>query len=254
MSHRRHPRTDLGTRSASGHSVNLREPKETDRSSRSREALKAILILVPILTIAGIMVWMLQPASAATGLLRVALVDAGQGETSHIYLPLVLKAWPPTPTPTPTPTATPIPTATPGTVMVYDVDGNVRDLNWAWEKYGVWIEGASPGLDGWVFRIVELREQSGPANIDVWVLGEGGGPMTGVTVRKSWPDGQVEQITDLDGRTGFGMGGGDKHPEGTSGPLSFQVVAAAPSDVGRGFGWLGRTAHDHFNIVFRLVR
>jgi len=139
-------------------------------------------------------------------------------------------------------------------VTVYDVNRNVRDLNWAWEKYGVWIEGASPGLDGSVFRIVELREQSGPSNIDAWVLGEGGGPMAGVTVRKSWPEGQVEQITDLDGRTGFGMGPGDKHPEGTSGALSFQVVAGAPSDVGRGFGWLGHTDHDHLNIVFRLVR
>lgn len=234
--------------------MNLRRPEERDRSSRIREALKAILVLVPILTIAGIMVWMLQPASAATGLLRVAFVDVGQGETSYTYLPLALKAWPPTPTPTCTPTATPIPTSTPEGVVVYDMDGHVRDLIWAQEKYGIWIEEASPRPDGSVFRIVELREQSGPANIDVWVLDEGAGPMAGVTVRKTWPDGQVEQATNLDGRTGFGMGGGDKHPEGTPGPLSFEVVASAPSEVGRGFGWLGGTNHDHLNIVFRLVR
>lgn len=234
--------------------MNLRGRKEMDRSSRRPEAPKAILILVPILTIAGIMLWALQVASAATGLLPVAFIHAGQGDTSYTYLPLVLKASPPMPTPTFTPTATPIPSPTPGTVVVYDMYGNVRDLNWAWEKYGVWIEEASPGPDGSVFRIVELREQSGPANIDVWVLGEGGGPMAGVTVRKSWPDGQVEQTTDLDGRTGFGMGGGDKHPEGTSGALSFEVVASVPSDVGRGFGWLGGTEHDHLNIVFRLMR
>jgi hypothetical protein len=234
--------------------VNLRGRKEMDRSSRRPEAPQAILILVPILTIAGIMLWALQIASAATGLLPVAFIHAGQGDTSYTYLPLVVKASPPTPTPTFTPTATPIPSPTPGTVVVYDMYGNVRDLNWAWEKYGVWIEETSPGPDGSVFRIVELREQSGPANIDVWVFDEGGEPMAGVTVRKTWPEDQVEQITDIDGRTGFAMGGGDKHPEGTSGPLSFEVVASAPSDVGRGFGWLGGTEHDHLNIVFRLMR
>lgn len=234
--------------------MNLRECKEMDRSSRRPQAPKAILILVPILTIAGIMFWTLQMASAATRLLPVAFIHAGQGDTSYTYLPLVLKASPPTPTPTFTPTATPIPSPTPGTVVVYDMYGNLKDLNWAQQKYGIWIEAASPGPDGSVFRIVELREESGPANINVWVLGEGGGPMAGVTVRKSWPDGQVEQTTDLDGRTGFGMGGGDKHPEGTTGPLSFEVVASVPSDVGRGFGWLGGTNHDHLNIVFRLMR
>ena len=137
---------------------------------------------------------------------------------------------------------------------MYDADGNERDMPWAQAKYGVWIERAGFVPGGLVYRIVELREQSGPSNIDVWVLDEGGGPMVGVAVRKSWPEGQIEQTTDLDGRTGFGMGPGDKHPKGTSGALSFQVVAGAPSDVGRGFGWLGATEHDHLNIVFRLVR
>ena len=124
-------------------------------------------------------------------------------------------------------------------------------MDWAWNKYGVWIDRAAPGP---AYRVIELREKLGSANIDVWVLNEEGEPMAGVTVRKWWPEGQIEQTTDLEGRTGFGMGGGDRHPEGSSGGLSFAVVAGAPSDVGGGFGWLGNTAHDHMEIVFQLVR
>lgn len=121
-----------------------------------------------------------------------------------------------TPTATETPTETPTsepPTATPTpapqiVTRVYDADGNERDMQWAQAKYGVWIERATFVPGGLVYRIVELSEQSGPSNIDVWVWGEGGEPMAGVTVRKTWPEGQLEQTTDLEGRTGFGMGGG----------------------------------------------
>lgn len=128
-------------------------------------------------------------------------------------------------------------------------------MNWAWEKYGVWIEGASPGPEGYVYRIVELRERVHTASIiDVWVLDEAGLPMVGMVVRKSWPDDFVEEVTGEDGRAGFGIGGGEYHPEGTSGPDWFEVRGDIPSGIGCGFGMLGHTEHDHLNIVFQLVR
>ena len=67
--------------------MNLREHKETDRSLRCPEALKAIIILVPILTVAGIILWALQAPSAATGLLRVTFIDVGQGDAAWLKTP-----------------------------------------------------------------------------------------------------------------------------------------------------------------------
>jgi len=161
----------------------------------------------------------------------------------------------PLPTATATETATETPAPTPVTVRVYDMYGNVRDLNWAWEKYGVWIDGAPPGP---AYRAVELREQVDTwCGNDVTVLNEAGEPMAGVLVRKSWPDGFLDEATNDEGRVGFGSGKpecyrGEKG--GFSGPLSFQVVDGIPSDIGRGFGWICLTNHDHMDIVFQLMR
>ena len=168
----------------------------------------------------------------------------------------------PASTPTPTPTATKRPTKTPTSVpvvVVYDENDNIKDLTWAWEKYGVWIEEASPGSDGSVFRIVELRERVNTwCGNDVTVVNEAREPIFGVLVRKSWPGGFVEEPTESNGKRGFGAGGGDCHggKKGTqSGPYSFGIVdGVIPSDIGHGFGWICLTNHDHMDIVFQLVR
>ncbi|MGB5932388.1 MAG: hypothetical protein WBH57_04905 [Anaerolineae bacterium] len=128
-------------------------------------------------------------------------------------------------------------------------------MNWAWGKYGVWIERAPPGP---AYRVVELRERVYTwCGNDVTVLNEAGEPMAGVLVRKSWPGDFVEEPTGSNGKRGFGASKTDCHrgeKGGFSGPFSFQIMADIPSDIGRGFGWICGTNHDHMDLLFQLVR
>jgi hypothetical protein len=70
----------------------------------------------------------------------------------------------------------------------------------------------------------------------------------------------VEQATESNGKRGFGSDkpdcyrGKKEKNSGFSGPLSFQIVADIPSDIGRGFGWICLTNHDHMDMVFQLVQ
>jgi len=162
----------------------------------------------------------------------------------------------PTETPTPKPpTATPTPTSLPVITRVFDWEGNEKDMTWAWENYGVSIDRA-PG--GPAYRAVELRERVWTwCGNDVTVLNEADEPMANVLVRKSWSGDFVEEPTESNGKRGFGAGKADCHggnKGGLSGPFSFQIVADIPSDVGKGFGWICGTNHDHMDIVFQLVR
>jgi hypothetical protein len=179
---------------------------------------------------------------------------------------------PPTPTPTavpPTPrpaapTATPTPETasnvmgsgrvTTPTVKVYDMDGIPRDLDWANSKYGGWIDYGQPS-GGACFRIVELRERSGPSNIDVWVLDENGSPLPNMMLRFDWPGDEVHQATDIEGKVGFALGMGsyiyDAH---VGGPHTIRLECEYPSDVAMNWGHLAGTPHDHLDIVFQLVR
>jgi len=179
---------------------------------------------------------------------------------------------PPTPTstllpPTPRP-APPTPTATPEaaanvmgagmaagpTVEVFDMNGQPRDLAWVQGKYGSFLEFAQPAGGG-IYRIVELREHSGPAAIDVWVLDENGNPTPGVMVRFEWPGDGVEQLTEWDGKRGFGLGPGTYiHDPKVGGACCISIVGEYPSDRGRNLGHLAGTPHDHIDIVFQLVR
>ncbi len=170
---------------------------------------------------------------------------------------------PPTPRPAvPTPTATPEAVANvmgagkaaPPTVRVFDMNGQPQDLDWANQKYGAWIEFAQPS-GGACFRIVELRERSGPANIDVWLKDESGNPMPGMTLRFDWPGEEVLQMTNTEGKVGFALGMGsyiyDPH---VGGPHTIRVICEYPSDVARNWGHLAGTPHDHLDIVYQLVR
>jgi hypothetical protein len=140
------------------------------------------------------------------------------------------------------------------TVRVFDMDGQPRDLDWANQKYGGWIEYAQPS-GGACFRIVELRERSGPANVDVWLMDESGNPIPNTTIRFDWPGDEVLQATDAEGRVGFALGMGsyiyDAH---VGGPHTIRVICEYPSDVARNWGHLAGTPHDHLDIVFQLVR
>jgi CRP-like cAMP-binding protein len=178
-------------------------------------------------------------------------------------------AEPPTPTSVP-PTATrAAPTSTPTvqgavgvmgagrsaapTVRVFDMDGQPRDLAWVQEKYGSFLEFAQPAGGG-VYRIVELREHSGPASIDVYVKDQNGSPMPNVMIRFEWPGDHVDQPTEADGKRGFGLGPDtyifDPH---VGGACIVSVLGQYPSDRARNLGHLAGTPHDHIDVYYQLV-
>jgi hypothetical protein len=139
------------------------------------------------------------------------------------------------------------------TVRVFDMDGQPRDLAWVQQKYGSFLEFAQPAGGG-IYRIVELREHSGPASIDVYVLDENGAPMPNVMIRFEWPGDGVEQPTEADGKRGFGLGPGtyilDAH---VGGACCISVISQYPSDRARNMGHLAGTPHDHIDVVYQLV-
>ena len=207
---------------------------------------------------------------------NVPLPGEAGGAEGAVILAVVPTETPTAEPPTPIPTSVPstatrtAPTSTPTvqgaanvmgagrpaapTVRVFDMDGQPRDLAWANQKYGGWIEFAQPS-GGACFRVVELRERSGPANVDVWLLDESGNPIPNMTLRFDWPGEEVLQTTNVEGRVGFALGMGsyiyDAH---AGGPHTIRVICEYPSDVARNWGHLAGTPHDHLDIVFQLVR
>lgn len=172
---------------------------------------------------------------------------------------------PPAPTPpAPTPTPPPVEAAAANVmgaarapapeVRVFDANGRPRDLAWAQQYYGSWVEFAQPS-GGACMRLVELRERSGPSNIDVWVLDENGEPIPNMLLRFDWPGGEVQQPTNAEGKVGFALGKGSYiYDREVGGPHTIRVLADYPSDVARNFGMLAGTPHDHLDVVFQLVR
>jgi hypothetical protein len=140
------------------------------------------------------------------------------------------------------------------TVKVYDMNGLPRDLDWANSKYGGWIDQAQPS-GGACFRIVELRERSGPSNIDVWVLDESGSPIPNMMLRFDWPGEEITQVTNAEGKVGFALGMGSYiYDARVGGPHTIRVVCEYPSDVAMNWGHLAGTPHDHLDITYQLVR
>jgi len=140
------------------------------------------------------------------------------------------------------------------TVRVFDMNGQPQDLAWVQEKYGSFLEFAQPAGGG-IYRIVELREHSGPAAIDVYVLDEHGAPMPNVMIRFEWPGDHVEQPTEADGKRGFGLGPGTYiHDPRVGGACCVSVIGQYPSDRARNLGHLAGTPHDHIDVVYQLVR
>ena len=207
---------------------------------------------------------------------NVPLSGEAGGAEGAVILAVVPTETPTAEPPTPIPTSVPptatrrAPTSTPTvqaaanvmgagrpaapTVRVFDMDGQPRDLDWANQKYGGWIEFAQPS-GGACFRVVELRERSGPANVDVWIRDESGNPIPNMTLRFDWPGEEVLQTTDTAGRVGFALGMGsyiyDAH---VGGPHTIRVICEYASDVARNWGHLAGTPHDHLDVVFQLVR
>ena len=136
------------------------------------------------------------------------------------------------------------------------MNDNPRDMDWVAQTYGSWIEKGTPGADGSIFRVVELREIEGPTTIKVWVRDSAGTPLIGVAVRCSWGGEEEVKQTEEDGSAslcamGIGSYINPDHPGG--GAYSMQIWGGVPSDIARGLGMLGRTNHRHLDVVFQLM-
>lgn len=133
-------------------------------------------------------------------------------------------------------------------IKVYEADGNEKDMIWALEKYNFAIVEAPKDADHW--EIVELHEMIGPSSMTVRTQP----PTKGIPVVFGWPDGEVEQDTNEDGQTGFGMGEGAyyKPTQGESGP-HYVFIAEGATDTIKGLGMIGGTNHAHIEPTFQLV-
>lgn len=154
-------------------------------------------------------------------------------------------------------------------VPIFDVHGKEQPLGWAIEKYGDrWgIDRVSADA---AYRIVELRERSGPSSYFIKVEGPDGSPSAGHPVARYWPDeSQMKPLTaglatwrpvgvtavtkEENGLADFGGGSGDYYDPklGEMGASEFWVSGA--SDRIYGIGWPDGTAHDSLGPVFRWV-
>lgn len=155
---------------------------------------------------------------------------------------------------------------------VIDKDGNVQPFAYAADLYGAVHTPVVP-FDGAAFRLVELREQEGPAVQMVHVRDRNGEPMCDVEVCRWWPDAPdefpegelgpnhspvsqwydnaVHGPTNENGDIGFGVGGGDVVHDGDVTNAIWIASWDAPSDLFESRGvWLGGTNHRHLACVF----
>jgi hypothetical protein len=161
---------------------------------------------------------------------------------------------------------------------VIDFDGNEQPFSWAAAKYGAVYTPAEP-FEGRVFRLVELREQEGPALQMTHVQDQAGKPMQDVEVCRWWPDvpddlpeevlGEkhkpvsywfdqgVHGPTNVNGDQAHGAGGDDVViTEGPDAIIKHAIWLAsweAPSDLYQSKGvWIGGTNHRHLACIFEF--
>lgn len=150
---------------------------------------------------------------------------------------------------------------------IFDKEGQERDWAWLIARFGdVTI---SQSTYEQVYRLVEIREQEGPAALIPSLLDEEGQPVPGVQVIRYWPGAPelpvwdppperwknrgVHGKTNDEGHIGFGMGGGDYYDSQTeTGASSIWVGELGwGSDCIHGLGMLAATNHIHLNPTFQ---
>jgi len=137
-------------------------------------------------------------------------------------------------------------------MKIYDAGGKEQDWEWVKTKYNLpEIDRALKELDHW--EVVALHEVIGPASMTVRLVGV---PIASIPIDFRWPDGHVMQRTDVNGQTGFGMGGGAYYrpDRGETGPHWVYVNTAHTSDVVDGLGMIGKTNHAHLEPTFQFVK
>jgi hypothetical protein len=154
---------------------------------------------------------------------------------------------------------------------IIDVDGNEQPFSYAVEKYGAIYTGVE-SYQGRAFRLVELREQEGPAIQMTHVQSRDGAPMHKVEICRWWPgapddfpEGElgenhkpvsqwyeraVHGPTNPEGDQGFGVGPGDVIGDEITNAI-WIASWDAPSDLYESQGvWLGGTNHRHLACIF----
>ena len=161
---------------------------------------------------------------------------------------------------------------------VIDMSGNEQPFSWAAAKYGAVYTPAEP-FEGRVFRLIELREQEGPALQMTHVQDQAGKPIQGAEVCRWWPsvpdnlpeeamgekhkpvsywyDKAVHGPTNVNGDQAFGVGGGDVVvTEGSNAIVKNAIWVASwdgPSDLFQSKGvWLSGTKNRHLACIFEF--
>ena len=164
------------------------------------------------------------------------------------------------PAPVPTDTPAPPPPAPAPALAAYDVHGQPIAVEALQAKYGFQIRRADVPSGGQVYRLVAIREVSGPASITVkadpglQIAFSWAGAPQQTTTQFDWTDRFEVGTTNAAGETGFGMGHGSYIRDlSAGGPHGVWVRAGVPSDALFGLGMLGGTPHDHVEPTFALV-
>jgi hypothetical protein len=151
-------------------------------------------------------------------------------------------------------------------VIIKDAVGAVRDEAWLRGRYG--DVGLRLAPAGTAFRVVELYEQFGAANLEAKVLDKDALPAEGIAVARRWPyrepnpnlqplpdelatwfDAGVWGYTKVDGMIGYSTGAGDYYwPPNQRGASTIWV--AGMSDAVEGLGILQETGYPHMVPVF----
>jgi len=154
---------------------------------------------------------------------------------------------------------------------VVDPQGQIRNWDWLLVNFGpMRLERAVAAEAGQrVYRLVEVSVVEGPAAQLVRVSDQGGMPLEGVQVVRSWPGAPelpawpppasrwqnqgVNGPTGRNGIVGFGLGPEDSYALPDAGPGCVWVAEpAGPSDRICGLGRLGTPTHPHLDLCFRL--
>lgn len=145
------------------------------------------------------------------------------------------------------------------TVKVFDASGNEKTAAWLKAEFGDVEIRSAPAASA--YRVLELRENIGPATTIVTVLDVNGQPIPNVNVVWSWPDAPVDAtlgwdgkgvvgVTNDNGDVGFGMGKGGFYFPPAKGPHAVWITGG---DYIGGLGMLGLTNHRHLDVVYQFV-
>jgi len=161
------------------------------------------------------------------------------------------------------------------TIKVFDINGAERDWAWVVQEFGdldvrladaVEVDGTMQ-----VVRLVEVREEIGPASCTIKLLNLDGAPVQSIAIAWYWPGAPIipdtppvtsrwEERADIGFTDAAGTVGpvmsvdGYYDPRYQIGPYGAWVLAPAhPSDGLFGLGMIAGTEHRHLNPTFQVV-